>query len=267
VTPPGFRLIVDADQSWIDRTGHVIRVAALISDERRSQLVGRVERRFCLDDLYVLHERLELVRKYRGICLAPLLLAHSFRCYDELEMTSVYAHAALETGRWYWARLGFEPSYDDERRLIETWGRLACCALGSVLPRDLLQPEPLTARGWALLGKAEDLRVSLAELQAAMAGLFSARLADPSRSTGFSALERELSDRLGGPPISQTRFEQVAAKNFVTFNEPIDLGRAVMLAGIDWLGEFDLIAGARRRAFQAELESCLRRLAQRERAS
>jgi hypothetical protein len=220
-------------------------------------VVGELIRHLQLDAGRVGHELLRVQRPYRGAGLAILLLDRSFAFYQECGLRLVAVHAALETGRWYWARLGFDFETPTERAFVAGWGVLALEALG-----EPLLPITAPARRWAQLGTASPPRmVSLRELHTAVSAHVKRRLADPHEAATYQNLAVAMRERLGGDWIDHDRFAACAHENGVALDEQIPLGRAIMLTGPDWNGVFDLSSRAVRDAFDEELNRTLKRLA------
>ena len=255
-TPAGFALYPIPDDCRVLITGgRQIIVAGTVVDATLRQTVGTMARHLDLDAGSVDHQFLRVQKPYRGGGLALLLLDRSFRFYERVGLQRVTVHAALETGRWYWARLGFEFERPLERLLIASWGVTCLRALGE----PLIAPDA-PARRWAQLGSGDPPReVTLKQLRDAVS-TFVAHVADPAHQT-YKQLGTALSARLGADWLDMARFELLAAANEIEIDEPIALGRAIMLTGVDWHGVFDLTHTPAREAFNEELQSRLRKLA------
>jgi GNAT superfamily N-acetyltransferase len=257
-TPAGFALYPIPDECRVLVTGgQQIMVAGTVVDATLRQTVGTIARHLDLDAGTVDHQFLRVQKPYRGGGLALLLLDRSFRFYERVGLQRVTVHAALETGRWYWARLGFEFEHPLERVLIASWGVTCLRALGE----PLIAPDA-PARRWAQLGSGDPPReVTLEQLHDAVS-TFVAHVADPAHEDTYQQLGAVLSARLGADWLDMARFELLAAANGIEIDEPIALGRAIMLTGIDWHGVFDLAHKPAREAFNEELQSRLRKLAE-----
>jgi GNAT superfamily N-acetyltransferase len=260
LTPPGFDLFPMPDECFVELTSHVVRIVGVVVDVARRQLVATLGRRLFLDEGRVMHEILSLQRPYRGEGLAVLLLDRSFAFYDSIGLTSVEVHAALETGRWYWARLGFDFDDPTDEAFVRTWATVALLALGEQpLPPDA------PARRLAQLGAGATpaQTISVEELHAHMSAFENARLADPATTTDYQRLGVAMSQRLGAPWLDEARLRECAELNGLAFDEPILLGRAVMICGLDWHGAFDLTDAGARAAFDEEFNRTLKKIAKR----
>lgn len=253
LTPPEFELFPMPDACGLTATGHEIAIRGALVDQANRQVVGEISRLLRLDARRAEHEFLRLQRPYRGTGMAALLLDRSFRLYTRCGIEEVGVHAALETGRWYWARLGFNFASPTDRALVAAWGTTALFALDK-------QPLPLDspARRWALLGAGEDppVELSLKALHTAMNEFVAGERAN------YERLDSAFSPRLGSDWIEADRFIACAERNGVDFDKPILLGKAIMLSGPDWHGVFDLADPGTRSAFDEELNRVLKRQAQ-----
>jgi GNAT superfamily N-acetyltransferase len=264
LTPPEFDLFPVPDACGIDTAGHEIAIRGALVDQANRQVVGDLARLLRLDAGRAEHELLRLQSPYRGAGLATLLLEGSFRLYERCGIEQVGVHAALETGRWYWARLGFEFESPTSRALVTTWGTIALQALGAP-PLAFDSP----ARRWAQLGAGEDppRHLSLEALRVALSAFVDARLADPAEKPTYQRLASTFSDRFQSDWLGHERFLDCARRNGIPFDKPILLGKAIMLSGPDWYGVFDLGDPGTRAAFAEELNRALTRQAQGGRSS
>jgi hypothetical protein len=142
------------------------------------------------------------------------LLLASFALYDKLGFREVQLQAAMETGRWYWARVGFEFIRDEDARLVREWAAKVVEATGI---RGLRIDRYTAAAQFARMGGRRKL--SLARIADAM----------PSRAGAI---------------------RKIAAANDLPMDRGIELGRAVMITGPAWFGRLDL-DGPERAAFNA----------------
>jgi GNAT superfamily N-acetyltransferase len=259
LTPPEFDLFPVPDACGLNAADHEIAIRGTLIDQANRQVVGEIARLLRLDAGRAEHEFLRLQRPYRGTGMATLLLDRSFRLYTRCGIERVGVHAALETGRWYWARLGFDFESPIDRALVATWGTIALRALGE-------QPLPFDspARRWALFGAGEDppRELSLEALHTAMSTFVDAQLADAAEHTAYERLASAFSSRLESGWLEIDRFIECAKSNSVDFAEPILLGKAIMLTGPDWHGGFDLTDPGTRSAFDEELNRALKRQTQ-----
>lgn len=192
--------------------GGTVVAKALIQLE--GQPIGIIQRRLVLGRRIALHELLFLGPSVRGQGLSIAFLLASFTLYDELGLREVQLQAAMETGRWYWARVGFEFIRDEDARLVRDW---AAEVLEATEIRGLRIDRYTAAGQFARMGGRRKL--SLARIAEAM----------PSK---------------GG------MVEKIAAANNLPLTRRIELGRAVMITGPAWFGRLDL-NGPERAAFNA----------------
>lgn len=258
ITPPGFDVFPFPDECRVDPADHSIELVGAVVDQARRQVVGVINRKLVLDIASVKHEFLRLQRPYRGAGLTPLLLERSLAFYDSIGIRHVHVHAALETGRWYWARLGFDFATPGDRGLVATWGTIALMALS-----EKLLPPDSPARRWAQLGSGDPpVLISLEDLRAKMEVLVAAGLADPATRAQFEDLENAYSGLFGVGWMDVDRFVACAEDNGFAVADDVPIGRAIMLTGPDWNGVFDLSNQGARDAFEEELNRALKKSAQ-----
>jgi hypothetical protein len=235
-TPPRFDLFAMPDECAISTADNTIRISGVLVDAANRQCVGPVRRTLVLDFRFASHDYMSLQQFYRNNALAPVLLTQAFTFYDSVGILVVFAQAALETGRWYWARLGFEFFRASERAAVARWGRAVVAALGNPVDTGSLHE----ARQWALLGSTP-----------------------PQAQTSFeaiaNALPRSRYKHFARLPIRRY-LELVAERNRIRFDQDIDLGRAIMLTGPDWYGYFPLYDRARRNQLNVYTNTRLRQL-------
>jgi GNAT superfamily N-acetyltransferase len=192
--------------------GGTIVVKALIYFE--GEPIGMIQRRLAFGRRLAVHELLFLGPSVRGRGLSVALLLASFDLYDRLEFREVQLEAAMETGRWFWARVGFEFIRDEDARLVREW---AIAVIKATEVRGL-RVDCYTAAGqFARMGGRRKL--SLGRIAEAM-------------------------------PLKAAEIEQIAAANGLRLTQRIELGRAVMITGPAWFGRLDL-KGPERAAFNA----------------
>lgn len=192
--------------------GGTIVVKALIHLDNRP--IGIIQRRLALERGIAVHELLYLAPPVRGMGLCVALLLASFNFYDELELREVQLEAAMETGRWYWAKVGFEFIRDEDARLVRDWAIKVVKATGV---RGLRVDRYTAAGQFARMGGRR--KMSLGQIAKAI----------PSKSE---------------------QIEKLAIANDLELDQRIDLGRAVMISGPAWFGRLDL-TGPERAAFNA----------------
>jgi hypothetical protein len=235
--PPHFDLFPLPDECAIAVSGHTIRIAGVIVDTANRQVVGQLVRTIGLDEGIASHDFLSLQQPYRDNGLTPVLLWRSFGFYDAVGVFAALVHAALQTGRWYWGRLGFEFISPRFRNDVRRWGRAVNSALGEPLDVSTLSE----ARQWALAGSTPPVvETTLEEIARAM-----------PRARWAHFRGQSFGSYLG----------VVADANRLRFDQRIPLGRAIMLSGPDWWGFFPLRDVARRRQLELYARSKLRQVA------
>jgi hypothetical protein len=253
-TPSGFRLMPFPDDSALYGNEHRVVVRAIIADDTEQQVVGEIERDLILDHDVVRHELLKLQDAYRGSGVSLVLLSQALPIYRRLGLRIVAVHAALETGRWHWARLGFDFASPSERATAIGWALLALAGLG----RAPVSPDA-PARRLAQLGTGSPPEAaSMAEVRSAVEGELTRWRADPGRRTAADELAREWDRRARAESANRftaldpARIALLAKRNGLDASQEIALGKAIMLAGPDWKGVFDLADQASQDAFDRE---------------
>jgi len=201
--------------------GGTILVKALIY--HGSDVLGFVQRRLLLDRTIAIHETLVIQPPFRGRGLNLALLAKSFDLYDELGIREVWLQAGLATGRWHWARVGFEFARADDLRAVKDWAEKVLQAAGI---QGLRVDRYTSALQFARMGG--NRQIALESIAAAL-------------------------------PQSRQRVEGAARGNGLAMDEPIALARAVMITGPSWYGRLDL-QGPGRAVFRAHLRAKVARL-------
>jgi hypothetical protein len=222
------------DECAVAAADYTIQVSGVLVDTQSRQCVGPMRRTLILGLRFATHDYMALQQFYRNHALAPVLLTQAFAFYDTIGILVVFVQAGLETGRWYWGRLGFEFFRPAERAAVARWGRAIVGALGQ--PVDVSATSD--ARQWALLGSTP-----------------------PEIKTSFeaiaNAMPRSRFKHFGGVPI-RSYLEVIAERNRLRFDQSIDLGRAIMLSGPDWYGYFPLYDNARRTQLNLYMNTRLR---------
>jgi hypothetical protein len=255
LTPTGFRLMPYPDRTAITVAGHVLNIEAVVVDETVGQVVGAIERRFELDNGFVDHQLLRLERPYRGAALSLVLLNQAFPFYRSIGLDRVLVHAALQTGRWQWARMGFEV-VPGERPLIDTWSALCLTALGEPILGPGYRTSELALLGSAPGGRETSFEELRDQLELALPGL----LADPTHGPIWTAVSNELERRSRAETQGtwgwrdEDRWRALADANRLQYDEQAPVGKVVMLAGPDWHGTFDLQDPAAQAVFDQEFQ-------------
>jgi hypothetical protein len=235
--PPHFDFYALPDECAVATADSTIRITGVIVDTANRQAVGQLVRTIALDQRLAWHDFLSLQQPYRANGLTLVLIWQSFAFYDTIGVFAAIVHAALETGRWYWGRLGFEFIDTGQRNAVRRWGRAVVAALGDPVEVSTL----VEARQWALVGSTPPVvETTLEEIAQRM-----------PRARWRHFRGQSIGGYLG----------VVADANRIRFDEQIPLGRAIMLSGPDWWGYFPLGDRARRSQLEVSARAKLRQVA------
>lgn len=215
------RLVMLWDFCSCSPINHSVQMAGRMY--RWDRLVATWHRELVLDQRVVVHHYLEVEAPYRAAGIGPGLLLSGFELYDRLGMERVVLQAGLASGKWHWARCGFDfiPGTGDDairfyNAMVERLG----------LPIDTSEFRSATEYA----------------------------LAAPEVQVTFSSIASILSG--GGGPAVVARIREIAFENDIDFHEPVPAAKAIMLCGPGWDGYLPL-RGPRRAAFDAYLASRL----------
>jgi GNAT superfamily N-acetyltransferase len=192
--------------------GGMLRLTGFLQEG--GNLVGHFMRRLQLEKGWAIHERLVLTPRYRAQGIGARFVHRSLELYDALGLELVSLQAGLQTGRWYWAQLGFDFAVPTEVGPVRDWARQACEALG----------------------------IEVEGLDEFSSAAHFARLSD-DRDVCFHDLAAVL-------PEHETKLIDVARGNGFAMTAEMPLGKAIMLSGPQWNGRLRL-DGAQRRSFEA----------------
>lgn len=170
----------------------------------QDHLVAQFQREIRFDQECAEHKWLKVEPGFRGYGISSALLLRSFDFYKALGLAGVELDAGMETGRWHWARVGFEFMW----------------------PQDFLK-----VRAWAL-ELADRLEVHRPGIEQFTSATQFARM-EGSRKVTLGELAEAM-------PSMRGRIEAVAAQNYLELDTRIQLGRAVMLTGPGWEGRLEL---------------------------
>jgi len=168
----------------------------------------RFKRHLKLGERCADHQWLKVAPALRGIGLSSALLLRSFEVYKALGICSVELDAAMETGKWHWARVGFEFMWPDQAANVKRW----------------------------VLEVADELGIDGVNVEALSTATQFARM-EGRRGISLEELAQAFPQR-----AVQLDFGRIAASNGLTMQEQIAFGRAVMLTGPRWEGRLDLSA-------------------------
>lgn len=164
-------------------------------------IVAQFHRVLTLEQDCAEHKWLKVEPQHRGNGLSAALLLRSFDFYKEIGLKSVKLEACMETGKWHWARVGFDFKKQGQLERVRRWA----------------------------LQVTERLNVRRPGIDAF------------TSATQFATMEgsRKISlAEIGTTPHGE--IEKIAAQNCLEMEKPIRLGRAVMLTGPAWDGRLDL---------------------------
>lgn len=170
----------------------------------QNHLVAQFQREIRFDQECAEHKWLKVEPEFRGYGISSALLLRSFEFYKALGLTGVELDAGMETGRWHWARVGFEFMWPKDRERVRAWA----------------------------LEVAERLEVHRPGIETFTSATQFARM-EGSRKVTLGELADAVSPLRG-------RIEAVAAQNYLQMDTRIQLGRAVMLTGPGWEGRLAL---------------------------
>jgi GNAT superfamily N-acetyltransferase len=265
LTPPGFQLMPLPNHSEIVVSPCQIKVAGILVDAKiERQVAGQISRHFLLDQRFVHHKLLQVQDVYRGGGFSHVLLYRALPFYRRIGLFSVLIHAAMETGRWHWARMGFEFERSS-RPSMEAYAALGLFAA---------EQEPLAsgfpAHELATMGSEPGgICISLKELRDRLAHAVTSLTADAARRAAVVSIVAHCERRIRHESdarwrwLAPSRFEALAAQHKLSYDEEIPLGKAIMLAGPDWHGVFDLTDRVAQQVFEAEFNREIAERAQR----
>jgi hypothetical protein len=216
--PPGFDLKPDLSLCVIDPdTGGIVIGGTLCAG---GQELGIIQRRLMLKEAYAIHEILILKDQFRGRGISVVSLKRSFEFYDQLGMRAVILEADM-TGKWHWARVGFDFILDKDLKHVRDWTERALKALNIT---ELRVENYQSAAQFARMGGV--------------------------RKLSFSQLGVAL-------PPERLRIQRIAGENGLDSDTEVPLARVLMLCGPKWFGQLEL-SGPGRVAFDSYAEAKFR---------
>jgi GNAT superfamily N-acetyltransferase len=199
LAPEGQCMASAADGGNLELIGFLYR-----ERDGRVEPVMEFKRTLKLAEACADHEWLKVEPRFRGLGLSSALLLRSFALYKSLGLREVELQAQMETGKWHWARVGFEFEAGTDRERVRDWAAEVC----------------------------EALRINGLKIDSLSTATQFARM---SARRGISM--REMAEAF---PQRGEQIEAVARSNYLKMDDPIALGRAVMLTGPGWNGRLDL---------------------------
>ncbi|MHB8719242.1 MAG: hypothetical protein ACYDAC_10185 [Candidatus Dormibacteria bacterium] len=223
--PPNFEWIL-TNQSCLTVSDHRVTLVGDVNAKAEGLLAAQMERSIWLDHHFVDHSLLVIGGRFRGKGLSLILLNQAFGVYRKIGLKYIAVHAALETGRWHWARLGFTALDEQEYALIVGWAGLCSIALG----HGPLPPDP-SLHYIARLGSTRGQMASLEQVHNAVAAALSGGpLRDPAVRALLDVYDRrarlESYGAWGWDSVGRLR--DIADRNDLAYDNPMPLGKAIM---------------------------------------
>jgi hypothetical protein len=247
-----YDLVLDSEESAIDATSELLHLRGLLVERLANgdvRPVALIERLIDFGQGKVEHVYLSVFESYRNQKIAPRLMLLAFDLYDRLGLAHITVHAGLESGRYYWAgQVGYDFADEIQRRHVERWATFVLGALGVEHDLDgVVEPQQ-----WALLGTEVDppITTSFSELRAHLPTNLPMALLDPN---GVGVVGHVASVKVQSTPgmlDCAAHLRLVQEGNSLTDQQPIILGKVIMLSGPDWYGVFDLSDPARRGQYE-----------------
>lgn len=187
--------------------------------------IATFKRTLNFEGKWAYHDHFEVMPEHRGRGISLQFLQGCFGLYDELDLAEARVQASA-TGRWHWARIGFQFSPPSAGIKVREWAAELCAAFGV---RASVEESASTTQ---LVGLGGNRKVSMAEIAAAV-------------------------------PRKAEEATKAAEHNGLAFEERIEFGRAMLLTGPEWDGRLGL-AEADRVLFEIALEDKEERLRRKE---
>lgn len=174
--------------------------------------LGSIDRSLDLQLGIAKHNQIIVDKRFRNVALAAIILDHALEFYERIGIREVRLTAALTTGSYYWAKLGFDFADDRDSEATRHWFARVNAKLG--LGMDCR--ETRTATEWLAVGREGGTTCSLG------------RIAD-----GF--------------PAKRDLLESRAKDIEVDMTEELPLGKALLLSVASWQGRLLVTRRARTR--------------------
>ncbi len=224
ITPPGYMSFLVPGEAGAKarlEDGAVIELVGGLHLPGDQRPIATFKRTLNLEEKWAYHDHFEVTPAYRGRGISLQFLRGCFSLYDDLGLTEARVQAS-ETGRWHWARIGFQFSPASAGAKVRAWAAELAEALRLAV---VVSPEASTTQ---LVGMGGLRKVSMAEIASAVPGK-----ANEARKT--------------------------AELNGLAMDDRIDFGRAMLLTGPQWDGRLGL-QEADRVLFEIALEDKEERL-------
>jgi GNAT superfamily N-acetyltransferase len=196
--PPHTQFIPSRDRCRLDPVGRSLRIAGTVTTTK-GERVAEVDRKLDFGSRLAHHAMLVVNPEFRNAGLAAVFVLHSIEFYESVGIREIHLQAALTTGPYYWARLGFQFASDPDAELIRTWAARVNAKLGCGL--DCRQAR--TPYQWSQLGNDEGVTLTL--------GAVAANFADEAERIRVRATDIR-----------------------IALDEPLHFGKAMLLSGPAW---------------------------------
>ncbi|RKQ92964.1 hypothetical protein C8N24_2821 [Solirubrobacter pauli] len=191
--PQRDRCRIDFDKKQLQFSGE-LRSAA-------GDVIGVIERILDFEVGIAWHSRIIVNKRFRDVGIAAILLEHSLRFYQAVELPEVQLTAALTTGPYYWAKLGFQFADAADSAAVQHWFARVNAKLA--LGLDCVSERP--PRDWLLIGADDGCTCTLGMIASAF-------------------------------PSERASIETRAKDNRIGLDEQIPVGKAILLSGPKWRG-------------------------------
>jgi GNAT superfamily N-acetyltransferase len=225
ITPPGYMSSLVPGEAGAKarlEDGAVIELVGGLHLPGHQLPIATFKRTLNLDGKWAYHDHFEVRPDYRGRGISLQFLRGCFKLYDDLGLTEAHVQAS-ETGRWHWARIGFQFSPASAGDKVREWAAELAEALRLPI---VVSADASTTQ---LVGMGGLRKISMADIAAAV-------------------------------PRKAGEAKKAAECNGFEMEERIDFGRAMLLTGPEWDGRLGL-QEADRVLFDIALEDKEERLA------
>lgn len=201
----------DRSRCRLDAARYEIRFGGLLRSAAGDK-IGQIERALDFQLGIARHHQIVINPIFRDVGIAALILMHSMDFYVRVGIDTILLTAALTAGPYYWAKLGFN-FHGQDAETTRHWIARVSAKLG--LGLDCTQQR--SAQEWVGVGRDEGRTLALEAIARA-----------------FENEKREL-------------LEARARDCGIAMNEPIPLGKALLLSVSSWEGRLVVDKPARTR--------------------
>lgn len=201
--PPGLDFVPRREDCSISSHGVEFSGRLRFSSGSRAE-VGTITRRIRIAEDTAHHRTLRIEPQFRGFGLAAIILEHSMGYYLRLGLKEVVLYAALTTGPYYWAKMGFD--FNDgidgaTSEEVRTW----CQRINNNLGLNIDCTYRRTPEEWSSLGRDDNLTCTLEDIASAMP-----------------------------KDLESDKIKTLAIEIGITHDQPIHFGKAALLTGPRW---------------------------------